>query len=90
MDGSMSENDAKLAEAMRQQEVYEEAMKSLEEKRKRQQGETLGIMFAADEFGELVRPGGRLAKVTQFSIFGIVLLLGIFLNYLFWSVAFAS
>ncbi len=87
MDGNMTENDAKLAEVMRQQEVYEKAMKSLNEKRKRREGETLAIMFAADEFGEMLKPGTRLARLANYSVFAIVLLMGLFINYLFWSVA---
>jgi len=87
MDGTMMDQDAKVAEAMRQQEVYDKAMASLKKKRLRQEGESLGIMFAADQFGEAIKPGTMLGRLTKYTIFALVLLMGLFINYLFWAVA---
>ncbi len=90
MDGTMTEKEDKLAETARQKEVYEKAMRSLEIRRNRQEMSGLTVMAPFASLGKVNDPNSRTAKRFGFVRFALVLLLGIFLNYVLWTVAFGS
>lgn len=87
MDGNMADNDAKLAEAMRQQEVYERAMTSLDRKRRKQEMSGLAVMYPFSSLGQVTEKNSGASRRMGFVRLALVVLMGIFINYLFWTVA---
>jgi hypothetical protein len=87
MDGNSTVFENRAAEALRQQEVHELAMASLERQRRKKQAEGQAVMAAFAGFAAASQGRRWPARIIRGALPAFVILAGASANYLFWAIA---
>lgn len=85
MDGQTVDQDSRTAEALRQQEVFKQAMAQLEQGKRRREAAGYAIMAGAYALEQAAKGEGRPGKVVHAAKLLLIAAAGIIPNYLVWS-----
>ncbi|MCR9148134.1 MAG: hypothetical protein NXH74_13190 [Rhodobacteraceae bacterium] len=85
MDGQTIEQDPRTAEALRQQDVFKQAMAQLERDKLRREAAGYAIMAGAYALEPAAKGEGRPGKIMHTTKLLLIAAAGIIPNYLVWS-----
>ena len=85
MDGQTITEDPRTEEALRQQRVYERAMASLAQEKRRKEAAGYAVMAAVSSFEPAATGKGKLGRAANIAKIGCMLGAGLIPNYFFWT-----
>lgn len=85
MDGQTVEHDERTAEALRQKEVFRQAMAQLERDKRRREAAGYAVMAGAYALEPAAKGEGRPGKVMHVAKLVLIAAVAIIPNYLVWS-----